>query len=204
MKINFKIKETVSKISKEIKQAFLGLLIASHAKNKSKVEQRIREFVKECVRKSPEMQDIFNGGRLSAILGVPYGKNSELVEQILDSVYRNLNINISAPSRFLTGKIEFSITPNISQISVENIFTTENNYKLNWLDWLLNKGDSTIIVGYQFVPKSGSGRSKSGIMSKGGYFRIPPEFSGVDNDNFITRSIAENSRELSEILQDLF
>ena len=61
--------------------------------------------------------------------------------------------------------------------------------KLDWLNWLLTRGDDIIVGDYSFVERTGSGRSGLGDMVAGGMFRIPPEYSGTGDDNFITRTL---------------
>ena len=62
------------------------------------------------------------------------------------------------------------------------------NSKLNWLEWLLEKGDTPIIIGYRYSA-SDKGRTGGGIMKPGGAFRIPPQFSGTEEENFVIRAL---------------
>ena len=66
---------------------------------------------------------------------------------------------------------------------------------LHWLSWLLTLGDSTIVVGYYYDPETGVGRSGLGTMSEGGFFRVPPEFSGTRANNFVTRALIGNKQQ---------
>ena len=66
---------------------------------------------------------------------------------------------------------------------------------LHWLDWLLKRGDNMIISNYQYNPQTGLGRSGLGNMVGGGSFRVPPQFSGTVDDNFITRAFLGNNQE---------
>ena len=76
---------------------------------------------------------------------------------------------------------------------------------MHWLDWLLKRGDSIIVVNYQYNPQTGIGRSKLGNMVDGGSFRIPPQFSGTIDDNFITRSFSGPTQEqqLTKLFKDI-
>jgi hypothetical protein len=60
---------------------------------------------------------------------------------------------------------------------------------LHWLQWMLIRGDETIIVGYEYNPQTGLGRSKLGNMKKGNSFRVPPQYAGTSDNNFITRAL---------------
>ena len=66
---------------------------------------------------------------------------------------------------------------------------------LHWLNWLLNAGDTIIIVNYQYNPATGMGRSGLGTMIPGGVFRVPPQFSGTSDNNFITRALLGTTQE---------
>jgi len=79
---------------------------------------------------------------------------------------------------------------------------TEKGTDLHWLDWLLIKGDTTIITGYTYIPGP-LGRSGGGEMNIGGLWRVPPEFSGTITNNFITRSFKGTEKETAEILKGL-
>ena len=61
-----------------------------------------------------------------------------------------------------------------------------------WLDWLITEGDKPIVKGYKYV-NDVIGRSGQGIMKQqnGESWRVPPEFAGDINDNFITRALDE-------------
>ena len=65
---------------------------------------------------------------------------------------------------------------------------------LNWLEWLLIRGDESIIIGYDasFAERHGasSGRTGLAIMIKPKIFRswsVPPGYSGTKDRNFVTQ-----------------
>jgi hypothetical protein len=73
---------------------------------------------------------------------------------------------------------------------------------LHWLDWLIRMGDTIIVADYDYNPNTGRGRSGLGNMKKGGSFRVPPEFSGTLENNFITRALIGSEQE--EIIAKIF
>ena len=75
--------------------------------------------------------------------------------------------------------------------------------KLDWLNWLLTRGDDIIVGDYSFIQKPGIGRSGLGAMTAGGVFRIPPEYSGTQDDNFITRTLLSEAvtDQLTQVLE---
>ena len=64
---------------------------------------------------------------------------------------------------------------------------------LHWLQWLLEKGDTIIIDSYEYSPRSGFGRSGGGSMKLGGSWRVPPEYAGTPENNFISDSLFNNT-----------
>ena len=65
---------------------------------------------------------------------------------------------------------------------------------------ITNSSGNTVVVNYSYNPSTGLGRSKLGNMQKTGSFRVPPEYSGTKQDNFITRALI-GSRQEADILK---
>ena len=79
---------------------------------------------------------------------------------------------------------------------------TEKGGDLHWLDWLIRQGDRTVVLGWNYVPAP-TGRSGGWEMNIGGVWRVPPEFWGTLDDNFITRAFEAREKEIIGILQGL-
>ena len=60
-----------------------------------------------------------------------------------------------------------------------------------------------IIMGYKYVPSS-DGRSGGGSMEGGGSWRVPPQFSGTEDNNFITRALSGRNLDLESMMKELF
>jgi hypothetical protein len=107
----------------------------------------------------------------------------------------------------LKGGIEVNFQPSnfVNLLSLSEGHIVFNGGDLHWLDWLLKRGDNIIVVNYQYNPESGLGRSGLGNMIPGGAFRIPPEYSGTDDDNFVTRALigTQQEKQISKIFQDI-
>jgi hypothetical protein len=48
------------------------------------------------------------------------------------------------------------------------------------------------------------GRSRGGVMDKGGSWRVPPAYSGTADDNFITRAFEGKSKQIQKLVQKHF
>jgi hypothetical protein len=56
-----------------------------------------------------------------------------------------------------------------------------------------------LVVNYHYTPEAGFGRSKLGTMDKGGAWRVPPEFAGTLEDNFVTRAFLGKEKDLNSL-----
>lgn len=82
--------------------------------------------------------------------------------------------------------------PNITQSS------TEANYKVPWLEWIMFRGTERVVSGYEFAThKKGRSfaefsRTEKGIMlkNKSAGFGVDPVYAGTAEDNFFTRALA--------------
>ena len=83
-----------------------------------------------------------------------------------------------------------------------------NGNSVDWLNWLLLAGDTIVVADYEVIYKrtrssrSGRGLMISPEMTKG--FRVRPEMSGVEDDNWITRSLLVAEKKLQEHFQKAF
>lgn len=81
---------------------------------------------------------------------------------------------------------------------------TDKGQSLPWLEWLLKFGDKTIVKEYT-VKLTNSVRSRSGLalMKKDvkGKWRVPLEFSGTNNNNFITKLIDSLDNQIINIIE---
>jgi hypothetical protein len=94
-------------------------------------------------------------------------------------------------SNTLKGGLEFNFQPSsfANLLALPAGHTIYQDGDLHWLEWLLKRGDSIIVTNYTYNPSSGLGRSGLGNMIPGGAFRVPPQFSGTEDNNFITRAL---------------
>jgi hypothetical protein len=79
---------------------------------------------------------------------------------------------------------------------------TEKGAVLPWLQWLLTAGDAILIVDYHvsYGPYPTS-RSGGGIMTNGGVFKVDSQFSGTQDNNFITRALEKKQKEILSIIE---
>lgn len=204
MRFKLNLKETINQIGKKIQEAIFPVLSSSVKKNAPSVESAIRVAAKGWILSQPEIDALRQGGELAAKFGIPTGENDRIISQIVNTITTNLVINIQNPSKNFSGNVRFELRPSLIQLEENKDFSviTEKGVEINWLNWLLNMGDSVVVIGWKFNPGY-FGRSGGGNMIEGGSFRVPPRYSGVEGNNFVTRAFLGREAELSVLLRGL-
>lgn len=205
--ITLKLVGTDKQIANDIHKGIATAINQLVAKNRAKIEGRLRRSVRFWISSSPAMQSLTQRGvpqSLHSQFGLRRSGNGA-VEAIVDSIVASLRITIPKIDKRLRGTIEFSFQPsdfsNLLGLE-EGHQITEKGTDLHWLDWLLTKGDSVIVIGYSYSTDD-RGRSGLGTMKKGGSFRVNPSYSGTPNNNFITKALNIREKEVVKILGDI-
>lgn len=172
----------------------------------------IKDAVALQIVQQPEMQDLLTGP-LDGVFGVPAGTASARVAAITESVAESVFVKwFPVPKDFRKGGLIVRVQPSsfanllaLEAGKVNAIHKTDGAYTMHWLEWLLERGDEPIVQGYDYKPQSGKGRSRKGIMEEdsAAVWRVPPEYSGTEDDNFVTRALQSDImiNELKEILK---
>ena len=127
------------------------------------------------------------------------------------AIVNSANLTISVP-KLIGSKIVGNIKLEAAPLDLETLKSgddgvqeTEKGQMLPWLEWLTTLGDSVIVRDYE-VKAGFPDRSRTGdkIMVKGGGWRVPPEHSGTEENNFITRAIDESLPEIEKNIMYFF
>jgi hypothetical protein len=206
--IGLKLLESDNTIKKAIHEGIAEHINGAIKKNKQRTTRTLKTSIKKWVGAQPEIASLLSRGgfgSLNAQFGLPSNNAETAVGMITSLVSESLQIRITPVNAKLKGRIEFNFQPtDFSRLLGLNSghITTKKGQDLHWLDWLLTKGDMTIVTGYSYIPGN-VGRSGGGSMGFGGVWRVPPEFSGTLQNNFITRSFIGREKEITSILQGL-
>ena len=209
MTLTIKLLESNSDIEKKIKTAIAEELNALIKKNFKTAQKRIESSVSGWVTSQPEVQSLLKEGvpnSLHAQFGLQAGQGLLSSIEIVNAIIASIEVRVRRVDAKLNTGIDFNIQPeNLRNLlGLPSGFTqTEDQDILPWLTWLLLEGSNTIVYGYTYVPDL-SGRSGGGTMEAGGSWRIPPEFSGTIDDNFVTRALSNRDKELEGILRGIF
>lgn len=208
LSLSLKILENNDIISQRISYALIPQINKYLDKVYLQIKDVISGIIVDSIQSQPEYSSLISG-ELRGQFGLidPEARLSE----ILSTIRSGANI-VKKPTSVVNSKIKGGITFQMVQSDFQDIlslgsssFVSENGSRLDWLKWLLLEGDNVIISDYYFIegPYPNS-RTGMGIMSKfpGSFWRVPPEFAGNINDNWITRGINNVSSIIEQQLQN--
>lgn len=198
MTLSINITDSIDTISKNINQGIATYINRVLTRKQNTLISSARNLAESWISSQPEIVSLksYSPSSLVGLFGIP-GNTESIVSAIISSVVNSINIKFVPYNRNLQGGLELNFQPeNFSNLlGLPQGHTRIENGDLHWLDWLLMRGDNIIVVNYQYNPSTGLGRSGLGNMIGGGSFRVPPEFSGTDNNNFITRALIGSTQE---------
>jgi hypothetical protein len=169
----------------------------------------VRAASRSWLESQPEIDSLKKTGipnSLGSLFGLTSDMPSRAVAAILDAVVSSIDLRVGRANKYLKTNIElvFQRADFVNLLSLpEGFVITEKGEDLHWLDWLLTKGDTIIISGYTYKAETGRGRSGGGFMKEGGAFRVPPEYSGTLENNFVVRAFEGREKEINAILSEL-
>ncbi len=171
------------------------------------LKTQLPPILNRAVVETPEYESLL-AGKLRQELGIVDGASK--VAGLLSVWSSTINIERKGPS-ISNGNIRGNFSVNMVRIDFSDVIYSEyasmvdtmRGYSLPWLEWLLLEGNRTIIDNHEIVlganPRSRTG-SAIMINSKQSW-RIPTEFVGTIEDNWITRAIDSVSSEVEDLLQ---
>jgi hypothetical protein len=157
---------------------------------------RVRDFCRELIEHVPEYGSLLNGELLGE-LGVPDVKGR--LEKVLETVARGVQVQV-LPIRASGTQLSGGLRVYILRADFADVLALpaaeyrSNEHLIPWLEWLLVEGDRIIVADHDIFydldaaqrARSRSGRALMRPGTKG--WRVPPEYSGVVDDNFLTRA----------------
>ena len=182
---------------KEIEKNILKAMHQHVSKNFKKyadfLETHIASELMSAIQASPTMKAL-ESGSLKEELGLEFINTWGITMAIVNSA----NLSVTVP-KIVGNQIVGNIRLEAAPLDLETLTTgdpgvqqTEKGQTLPWLKWLMTLGDAVIVRDYE-VRAGFPERSRTGdkIMVKGGGWRVPPEHSGNQDNNFLTRAIDE-------------
>jgi hypothetical protein len=198
MSLSIQLTDSISDITKNINAAIAEEVNNILNKNTNILINGIKSLIPNWIRSQPEIISLLSKDptSLAGYFGI-FNDVDSIVNNIILSVIDSAGIKFVPYDNKLRGGLELYFQPDnfINLLSLPQGHTVYQGGDLHWLDWLLKRGDTIIVMNYQYNPQTGLGRSGLGNMIGGGSFRIPPQFSGTKDDNFITRALLGPTQE---------
>ena len=204
--ITLKLLDTVPQIEDKVNSAISEQINLLLFQKQSTLLNSAKNMASTWISSQPEMLSLQSSSSFSLAgqFGLYAGSGSSVVNAIKNSITNSVSVSFKKFSKKLVGGLEINFQPKnfINLLTLPEGIVNYERGSLPWLEWLLTKGDSIIVTSYIYYPSTGLGRSGLGNMTAGGSFRVPPEFSGMDSDNFVTRALIGPNQEKE--LTDLF
>lgn len=170
------------------------------------VSSRIFFLLTRVLKEEPEYQSLKNG-KLRAGFGLP---DTDSVDQVVNSLANSIEIEnkpLTINRGGITGGFKFNIIKSDDLSGVIDFYfaniTTDKGFVIPWLRWLTLSGNDLLVLDYDIkfgaFPNSRSGMA---VMqpSSGASWRVPPEFVGTIDNNWITRAISRIENDIYDIM----
>lgn len=173
----------------------------------NKVKPKIIQIVQKAITSSGEYNSLLSGD-LKYEFGLP---NSDARLQSILNFWTKINAEYKKVS-IIGDKLNGGFALNMIESDYNDVlntsaavFTTEKGTDLHWLEWLLLFGNKIIIRDYEvefgYNPRSRTGQAvMKGV--KRGKWSVPYEFSGTQNNNWITRAIDSVESDIYKVLSE--
>lgn len=207
MKFSLKLLENTSDITTIILNNLKIQIEKTINKALPSIERDIKALIKTSLMSEPEYSSLI-AGSLRAELGI---SNVSDVDNVVQAMVDTLNISqnsINVSNNGLSGGFKLTMikSDDISGIIYSdsaNVVDSERGYSLPWLEWLLLKGNETLVQNYN-VNYTNSSRSRSGMalmVKSDTNWRVPPAFAGKINNNWTTRAIIKSNAQITSIIK---
>jgi len=201
------ITDNIATIQRNINMGIADYINARLSSRRTALISGVSRLIPKWINDQPEIASLQSSDDISLAGQFGLTSSASIVSSIVDSIVSSVNITVVPFDRSLSGGLELSFQPsdfaNLLNLSIGHVRYQGGN--LHWLDWLLTKGDTIIVTNYHYNPGTGLGRSGLGNMTPGGAFRVPPQYSGTTDNNFITRALSGTSQEqeITKVFNDV-
>lgn len=207
MRVHIKVVSPVATIERDILKAIADQFYKIYQKKRPALVRQIKELVIKHYQ-STETYKALVDGILAGHFGFPVGEEKPIVDTVLHAIADNIRISFKKITVRKTA-LDGGISIDILRSDLKDAFSASTSvlivdtYVLPWLDWLLIEGDRVVIADYDFNP-SDYGRSEKGTMVKRNVgWRVPPQFSGTLQYNWLTNAISADNDSFVNKIRDV-
>jgi hypothetical protein len=210
MRFGLKLIESNSQIQKDILNAILPTATSHFIDAVMYIKQNLPGVVRMAIINSLEYGPLV-GGTLREEFGIPDA--SQKIDGLLDIWTNNIHYEYSAPK--ITGtKITANFSASMIRIDFSDVLYSSyaevqdyaRGYSLPWLQWLLLEGNKVIVPSHS-VSYGTNSRSRTGnavMVRSRSNWKVPAEYAGTINDNWITRALDSADVEINQVLEKAF
>jgi len=207
MNLSLTLLETSSTINKMILDSLRVDLDNTMQKSAKQLPAKIKPLLSDALKQEPEYSSL-KSGKLRFEFGIPdAGAVDDVIEKIANTITINASpVKISGSSLsggFTLTAIKTNDINGIINDPSAIVEDTMRGYSLPWLEWLLFRGNQTIVKGYQVKlgPNNNSRTGNAIMVSSDGSWRVPAEFAGTISDNWTTRAVERLESNIYNIIQ---
>lgn len=210
MEVSFKLLDNSKDIKDKILAAMLPELDKFLIKGMKKLKSRLPIVVREAITNSPEYESLSNG-KLKYEFGIA-NVDSKLAS-LIEVWTTNILYEYSAPT-LSNGKIKASFSASMIKADFSDVLyadyaavvDTVRGYTLPWLEWLLLEGNKVIVKKQDvFLGPNKSSRTGFAVMRQSSKsWKVPSEFAGTINNNWITRALDSAESKIQAIIEESF
>ena len=209
IRASLKLITTPKKIEQEINKIIIKRFDTRFRDIGSKLTKILRTTIEQAITSSHDYSDVISGG-LKTELGVvdPQTHLDQMVSIISSSTHvttSRLRVVSGSVVGDMTAKAVLSDFSDVFNAGI-GLYTTLKGDVIPWLEWLLKEGDKIIIRNYgvEFGHPEDS-RTNDAIMrlNRRGW-RVPSQYSGTIENNFITRAIDSSLNKMQDEIQKVF
>ena len=207
MRITAKILESDSYIRNQILTSIKDHMEQAFKKAVPALAKSIPQVVYKVIVDEPEYQSLLTG-KLKYEFGIP--SSALKVNEIINIWTKNIVIN-ATPITMSSSGLRGGFNINMIKDNYEDVLTSDSalvvdglsQALLPWLEWLLLYGDKIIVRNYEVVVgPSPYSRTGLAIMKPSKQnWRVPPEFAGTKNSNWITRALEKLDTSIPDLIQ---
>lgn len=210
MEITFRLLDNSKSIQDKILNAMLPEVQKMMDRGILKIKSNLPNIVRRAIENSEEYQSL-QSGKLKYEFGID-NVDSKLAS-LLTVWSTNISYNYQKPfirTNTIGGSFSASmIRADFSDVLYADfaaVVDTVRGYTLPWLEWLLLEGNKTIIKDYavKFGPNRASRTGYAIMQSSKTSWKVPSEFAGTLNDNWITRALDRAEPEIQQMLDGAF
>lgn len=210
MRFSLKLIDSSKEIQQNILKAMLPEVSSLMNKGITKLKSNLPNIIRQAIINTPEYESL-SRGKLKYEFGIA-NVDSKLASLI--SVWStNIQYTYKAPN-IIAGRIRSSFSASMIRADFSDVLyadfaavvDTLRGYTLPWLEWLLLEGNKTIVRNYEVIlgPNRSSRTGYALMKPSNRSWKVPSEFSGTINNNWITRAIDAAESNIQKLLNEAF